>query len=82
MTQPFLVVIGSSAGGIEALLTLVSGLPRHFRTALCIAQHLPPSLPSRLPAILTRQGNLPASFPADGARLLGGARKIAPPAHD
>jgi two-component system, chemotaxis family, protein-glutamate methylesterase/glutaminase len=82
MAQPFLVVIGCSAGGIEALLTLVSDLPRDFGTAICIAQHLPPSLPSRLPAILTRQGNLPASFPADGARLLGGAIFLAPPAHD
>ena len=82
MAQPLLIVIGSSAGGIEALLTLVSGLPRHFGTAICIAQHLSPSLPSRLPAILTRQGNLPAFFPADGARLLAGAIFLGPPAHD
>jgi two-component system chemotaxis response regulator CheB len=82
MVQPLLIVIGSSAGGIEALLTLVSGLPRYFGTALCIAQHLPAFLPSHLPAILTRQGNVPASFPADGARLLGGAIFLGPPAHD
>ena len=82
MAQPFLIVIGSSAGGIEALLILVSGLPRRFGSPICIAQHLSPSLPSRLPAILTRQGNLPASFPADGARLLGGAIFLGPPAHD
>jgi two-component system chemotaxis response regulator CheB len=60
MAQAFLIVIGSSAGGIEALLTLVSGLP----------------------AVLTRQGTLPAAFPADGAALLGGAIYLAPPAHD
>jgi two-component system chemotaxis response regulator CheB len=78
----FLIVIGSSAGGIEALLTLVSGLPGHFSTPICIAQHLPPSLPSRLPTVLTRLGTLPAAFPADGAALLGGAIYLAPPAHD
>ena len=82
MVRASLIVIGSSAGGIEALLTLVSGLPRRLGTALCIAQHLSPSLPSHLPAILTRQGTLPASFPADGARLLAGAIFLAPPAHD
>lgn len=82
MAQASLIVIGSSAGGIEALLTLVNGLPRHFDTAICIAQHLPASLPSHLPAFLTRLGTLPASFPADGARLLAGAIFIAPPAHD
>jgi two-component system, chemotaxis family, protein-glutamate methylesterase/glutaminase len=82
MAQPSLIVIGSSAGGIEALLTLVSGLPRHFGMTLCIAQHLSPSLPSRLPAILTHQGTLPASFPADGARLLAGTIFLGPPAHE
>lgn len=82
MAQPFLIVIGSSAGGIEALLTLVSSLPGNFGTPICIAQHLPASLPSRLPTLLTRQGTLPAAFPADGARLLAGALFLGPPAHD
>jgi two-component system chemotaxis response regulator CheB len=82
MAQPYLIVVGSSAGGIEALLTLVSALPRHFGTPICIAQHLSPSLPSHLSAILTRRGNLPAFFPVDGAQLLAGAIFIGPPAHD
>lgn len=82
MAGASLIVIGCSAGGIEALLTLVSGLPRHLGPALCIAQHLSPSRPSHLPAILTRLGTLPASFPADGARLLAGAIFLGPPAHD
>ena len=82
MAHASLIVIGSSAGGIEALLTLVSGLPRRLDIAICIAQHLPTSLPSHLPAFLTRLGTLPASFPADGTRLLAGAIFLAPPAHD
>ena len=81
MAKASLIVIGSSAGGIEALLTLVSGLSRHLGTAICIAQHLPASLPSHLPTFLTRLDTLPATFPADGARLLAGAIFIAPPAH-
>lgn len=40
MAQAPLIVIGSSAEGIEALLTLVSGLPRHFGTPICIAHHV------------------------------------------
>ena len=79
---PRLIVIGSSAGGIEALITLVSAIPEHFATPICIAQHTSPLLPSHLPAILTRLGGLPATHPPDGARLLGEAIFLAPPAHN
>lgn len=56
---PQLVVIGSSAGGIEALSTLVATLPTPFPAPLIIAQHLDPSRPSHLGAILTRRCRLP-----------------------
>jgi two-component system chemotaxis response regulator CheB len=81
MARQRLIVIGSSAGGVAALITLVSALPEHFSTPICIAQHLSPLSPSRLPAILTSQGSLPASHPPDGARLQGGVIFLAPPAH-
>ncbi len=77
-----LIVIGSSAGGVEALITLVSTLPENFSTPICIAHHLPPLRPSRLPALLARRGSLPASHPPDGVCLLGGAIFLAPPAHN
>lgn len=76
-----LIVIGSSAGGINALITLVSALSKHFATPICIAQHLNPLRASRLPAILTRLERLPASHPRDGARLVGGTIFVCPPAH-
>ena len=43
-----LVVVGSSAGGIEALSTLVAALPKDFAAPLVIAQHLDPEHPSHL----------------------------------
>ena len=76
-----LIVIGSSAGGVKALITLVSALPKHFAPPICIAQHLDPLRASRLPAILTRLERLPASHPRDGARLVGGTIFVAPPAY-
>ena len=82
MSRPKLIVIGSSAGGVEALITLVSALPNTFSTPICIAHHLSHLEPSHLPAILTHRGRLPASHPADGTRLLGGAIFLAPPAHN
>jgi chemotaxis response regulator CheB len=39
-----LVVVGSSAGGIEALTTLVASLPAGFPAPIILAQHLDPTL--------------------------------------
>lgn len=43
-----LVVVGSSAGGIEALSTLVASLPAGFPAPIILAQHLDPRYPSHL----------------------------------
>ena len=53
-TQPVnqLVVIGASAGGVEALSAVVSTLPEGFAAPIVIAQHLDPSRVSRLGEIL------------------------------
>lgn len=82
MDNRTLIVIGSSAGGVEALITLVSALPENFRIPICIAHHIPSLIPSRLPAILTRLGRLPAFHPPSGALLREGAIFLAPPAHN
>src|SRR5579871_4568908 len=49
-----LVVVGSSAGGIEALSILVSTLPADFPAPIVLAQHLDPTHPSNLASILQR----------------------------
>lgn len=54
-----LVVVGSSAGGIEALATLVSTLPSDFPAPIVIAQHLDPRRISHLEEILSRHSTLP-----------------------
>jgi len=54
-----LVVVGSSAGGVGALSTLVSTLNRSFPAPIVIAQHLDPQRPSQLGAILERRSVLP-----------------------
>ena len=50
-----LVVIGASAGGIEALSTLVSSLELSFPAPIVIAQHLDPRHTSHLGEILGRR---------------------------
>src|SRR5438094_9712990 len=54
-----LVVVGSSAGGIEALSILVSSLSSDFPSPIVLAQHLDPHRPSSLAAILERRSILP-----------------------
>jgi two-component system, chemotaxis family, CheB/CheR fusion protein len=53
-----LVVIGASAGGIEALSLLVASLPGDFPAPVVLAQHLDPTRPSQLGAILGRRTSL------------------------
>lgn len=49
------VVIGASAGGVEALLTLLTGLPGHFRLPIVAVLHLPPDRESRLAEIFQQR---------------------------
>ena len=53
------VVIGASAGGVEALLHLCGGLPATFALPLLVVLHLPPRGPSRLTSLLARHCALP-----------------------
>jgi two-component system, chemotaxis family, protein-glutamate methylesterase/glutaminase len=73
------VVIGASAGGIEALQTVVSALPAGLPAAVLVAVHLHPSTDSALPRILSRCGPLPARHPRTGQRLAAGEILVAPP---
>ena len=54
-----LVVIGASAGGVEALAALVATLPVDFPAPIVLAQHLDPTRPSHLAEILDRRSTLP-----------------------
>jgi two-component system chemotaxis response regulator CheB len=75
----YLVVIGTSAGGIEALRELVSKLPADFPAAIGVVLHTSPQSPGILHDILTRSGPLPAISPNDGEQLKGGRIYVAPP---
>jgi two-component system, chemotaxis family, protein-glutamate methylesterase/glutaminase len=76
-----LVVIGASAGGVEALKTLVAGLPRDLPAAICVVLHLAPTSTSALAGILERAGALPCRPAANGEPLRHGHVLVAPPDH-
>ncbi len=73
-----LVVVGSSAGGIEALSILVSTLPKEFPAPIVLAQHLDPSRPSNLGPILERRSTLPIVIVSDETPLEPGKVYVVP----
>ena len=79
MQPRHLVVIGASAGGIEALCRLVAGLPSDFSAAVAIVLHTSPQSPGILHEILNRCGPLPALSPIGRERLQSGTIYVAPP---
>jgi two-component system, chemotaxis family, protein-glutamate methylesterase/glutaminase len=76
-----IVVVGASAGGVEALGTLVSHLPGDVEIAVFVVLHIPASGTSVLPAILQRRGDLPAAHAVDEEPLQRGRIYAAPPDH-
>ncbi len=76
-----LIVIGTSAGGLDALQQLVSDLPVDLPACVCIVQHLAANSPGLLPGLLSRAGPLPVMACTDGMPLEQGHIVMASPDH-
>ena len=81
MARKDIVVIGASAGGMEALQKLVAGLPPELPAAVFVVWHLSPGLKSVLPSVLNKAGPLRAAHPQDGDRIEQGRIYVAPNDH-
>ena len=79
MPKRDIVVVGTSAGGVEALTALVAGLPADLQAAVFVVLHFPPHGESHLPHILSRAGALRATMARDGDEIQCGRIIIAPP---
>src|SRR5262245_22600672 len=73
------VAVGASAGGVEALRTVIGGFPPDLPAAVTVVPHVPPSGESALPAILRRSTPLPVAHAKDDEDLVAGHVYIAPP---
>lgn len=76
-----IMVIGMSAGGLEASIAIVSALPAAFPAALFVVTHMPAQGPSFLPDILSNAGPLPAMHVGDGMAIEPGKIYCATPDH-
>lgn len=76
-----IIVIGASAGGLEALTILVHTFPPDLPAAIFVVIHIPPHSPSVIPGILNRSGPLVATHPHDGAIIEHRHIYVAPPDH-
>jgi len=74
-----LVVVGTSAGGIDALPRLLSQLPGTFPASIVIVMHLRARENAHLVHILQRAATLPVQWAEQGERLQKGRVYVGPP---
>jgi len=73
------VVIAASAGGIDALTQVLSGLPADLPAAILVVQHLRNDRPTRLPEHLAHHSHLRVCLAKDGMTLEAGVVYVAVP---
>lgn len=77
-----IVVVGTSAGGMDALGRLVGQLPSDFPSAIFIVQHMAPDATGdMLVKTLAEKGDLPCAHPQDGEEIKAGQIYVAPSNH-
>ncbi|HEX4084016.1 MAG TPA: chemotaxis protein CheB [Chthoniobacteraceae bacterium] len=78
ITKPRLVVIGASAGGVEALLTLLPPLPEDYPIPILVVVHRPPRGDGMLQSLLSSQCALRVKEAEDKEDILPGVVYLAP----
>lgn len=73
-----IVVIGTSWGGLNALSTVVAGLPATFALPIVVVQHRSPDAPGMLAELLQSRTRLTVVEVDDKAAFIGGHVYIAP----
>lgn len=79
MPGHYLILLGASAGGVEAVSAAVAGLPADLNAAVCVVIHLRPDAKSRLPEILARVTGLRVVAARNGMALEPGVVYVGVP---
>lgn len=76
---PRVIAIGASLGGLDALQSLLGGLPATFTCPIVIVQHRRAEVDGRLVELLNGRSSLPVIEPDDKERIAPGHVYLAPP---
>lgn len=79
MTAPNAVVIGASAGAVQALLTILPALPATFPIPVLVVVHVPPDRSNSLTALLQTACAVQVKEAEDKEPTRGGVVYVAPP---
>jgi len=77
--RPFIVGIGASAGGLEALSQLLPNLPKNLGLSYVVVQHLSPTYRSMMAQLLGRETTMPVKDIEDGSLPEPNTVYITPP---
>jgi two-component system CheB/CheR fusion protein len=78
----FVVGVGASAGGLEALERLFENMPNDTGLAFVVVQHLSPDFKSVMAELLARKTNIPIHRVEDGMEVKPDAIYLIPPKKD
>jgi two-component system chemotaxis response regulator CheB len=81
MERRNIIVVGASAGGLEAIRRFVAGFPPDTDVSILIVWHIAPNVTGILPRVLNKDRGLFATHAVDGERLETRRVYIAPPDH-
>jgi two-component system, chemotaxis family, protein-glutamate methylesterase/glutaminase len=81
MLSKDIIVIGASAGGVDALGKLIHGLPGDLPASLLVVLHTRPDGPGTLGNVLQRAGRLRSANATNGEPVRPGHIYVAPPDH-
>lgn len=79
VSSPNLVVLAASAGGLQAIRSVLSSLPASFPAAIAVVQHRGDRDPERLPDLLSQRTALKVRHARTGDMLEAGTVYICPP---
>src|SRR5688572_13010110 len=76
-----IIVIGASAGGVEAIPRLIASLPADLPASVFVVLHIPAQGRDLMPEIIRRTASLSVAHGVDGDSVRRGHIYVAPPDH-
>ncbi|MEH0196264.1 chemotaxis protein CheB [Caulobacter sp. CCNWLY153] len=78
-SPPRVVVIGASAGAVQALMAILPPLPHDYRLPILVVVHVPPDRDNVLAPLLEAKCRLTVKEAEDKEPIAGGVVHLAPP---